>query len=45
MRNVLSQITEDRIYDDDDGGELGQGIKVSCSSCSVYVSGVDDEKG
>ena len=41
---VLSQITKEGV-ENDDIGELGQGVEVNHSSCTMYVSGVIDEKG
>jgi len=41
---VLSQITKEGV-ENDDIGELGQGVEVNHSSCIMYVSGVIDEKG
>ena len=40
---VLSQITKEGV-ENDDIGELGQGVEVNHSSCIMYVSGVIDEK-
>jgi len=40
----LSQIAEEGV-DNDDNDELGQGVDLNHSSCTMYVSGVIDEKG
>ena len=41
---VLSRIAEEGV-ENDDNDELGQGVEVNHSSCTMYVSRVIDEKG
>jgi len=41
---VLSQIAEEGV-ENDDNDELGQGVEVNHSSCTMHVSGVIHEKG
>jgi len=41
---IFSRITEEGL-ENDDNDELDQGIEVGHSSCTMYVSGIIDEKG
>ena len=41
---VLSRIAEEGV-ENDDNDELGQGVDLNHSSCTMHVSGVIDEKG
>jgi len=43
IMRVLSRTAEEGV-ENDDNDEWGQGVEVNHSSCTMYVSGVIDEK-